>query len=425
MVWKKRYNVLSIIFIAYLLCYMDRMVMSTAIPFIAKEFALSPLEMGAVMSAFFFSYALSQIPGGILADKFGARMVVAGGLVWWSIFTAITGMASSLKTMIVFRVLFGIGEGIFPPGAFKTIASWFPHREVGRASAIMLTTNCLGPALAPIFVAYLVVEWGWRMVFYSLLIPGLLVAALVWWHCKSPRATQGLSAEELSEIEGDRVEKALPEKKIGFGQLVRMPLVWKCFFTLFFFNIALWGLMSWLPTYLMQARGFSIMKMGIASSLPYVSGTIGILISGYLSDRWFKDKRHWLVVFGASIGAVFIYLNAMAVSAETAVFYQIIGFFFLWIAMASIFTIPIATLPSDVAGSAMGLVNTAGQAAGFLSPLAVGYILTVTGNDYYYAFMMFVVCLGLSSIAALTIGSTRNNAVAMGGDAAIETRKRS
>lgn len=408
MVWKTRYNVLSIIFVAYLLCYMDRMVMSTAIPFIAKEFSLSPLEMGAVMSAFFFSYALSQIPGGILADKFGARAIVTGGLLWWSIFTAVTGLASSLKSMIVFRVLFGIGEGIFPPAAFKTVASWFPHREVGRANAIMLTTNCLGPALAPIFVAYLVVEWGWRMVFYSLLVPGVIVAALVWWYCKSPQASEHLSQEELAEIEGDRVTKTSTERKMGFKQLIQIPLVWKCFFTLFFFNIALWGLMTWLPTYLMQVRGFGIMKMGVAASLPYLSGTIGILLSGYLSDRWFKNSRHLLIVFGASIAAIFIYLNAMAVSAEMAVLYQIIGFFFLWIAMASIFTIPIATLPSEVAGSAMGLVNTAGQAAGFLSPLLVGYILTVTNNDYHYAFIMFVVCLGLSSLAALTIGSTKN-----------------
>lgn len=408
--WKIRYNVLSIIFIAYLLCYMDRMVMSTAIPFIAKEFSLSPLEMGAVMSAFFFSYALSQIPGGLLADKFGARAVVAGGLLWWSAFTAVTGLANSLKTMIIYRVLFGIGEGIFPPGAFKTVASWFPHREVGRANAIMLTTNCLGPALAPIFVAYLVTEWGWRMVFYSLFIPGLIVAALVWWYCKHPSNSGHISKEELQEIEGDRISSA--EKSgsaIGFRQLIRIPLVWKCFFTLFFFNIALWGLMTWLPTYLMQARGFTTMKMGIAASLPFLSGTLGILLSGYLSDRWFKNSRHLLVVFGASIGAVFIYLNAMAVSAETAVMHQIIGFFFLWIAMASIFTIPIASLPSEVAGSAMGLVNTAGQAAGFLSPLIVGYILTVTHNDYYYAFMLFVLCLAASSISALTIGGSKKS----------------
>ncbi|MDR3591036.1 MAG: MFS transporter [Negativicutes bacterium] len=406
--WKTRYNVLTIIFIAYLVCYMDRMVMATAIPFIAKDFSLSPLEMGAVLSAFFFSYALSQIPGGLLADKFGARAVVTGGLIWWSIFTAVTGLANSLKSMIVYRVLFGIGEGIFPPGAFKTVASWFPNREVGRANAIMLTTNCLGPALAPIFVAYFIVAWGWRMVFFSLLIPGIIIAALVWRYCKHPRASLHLSAAELAEIEGDVKEPTCaPQKKIGFGQLVRIPILWKCFFTLFFFNIALWGLMSWLPTYLLQVRGLSIMNMGIAASLPFLSGTVGILLSGYLSDRWFKNHRHLLVVFGASIGAVFIYLNAMAVSAEAAVSYQIIGFFFLWIAMASIFTIPIATLPAAVAGSAMGLVNTAGQAAGFLSPLLVGYILTITKNDYYYAFMMFVICLLISSLAALTIGSTK------------------
>jgi sugar phosphate permease len=408
MKWKTRYKVLGIMFIAYLLCSIDRMVMSTAIPFIAKEFSLSTLEMGAVMSAFFFSYTLSQIPGGLLADKVGARAVVTGGIIWWSMFTLITGLASSLKSMVIYRVLFGIGEGIFPPAAFKTVASWFPNREVGRANAIMLVTNCIGPAFAPVFVAYFVVAWGWRIVFYSLMIPGVIVSALVWWFCKRPRASQYLSAEELSEIEGDvsRTSFAAGEK-IGFTQLVRIPLVWKCFCTVFFFNIALWGLMTWLPTYLLRARGLTVMKMGIAASLPLLAGTAGVLVSGYLSDRWLKDYRHLIIVFGASIGAVFIYLNAIAVSAEAAVIHQIIGFFFLWFAWASIFTIPVAALPSGVVGSAMGVVNAAAQIPGFVSPLLVGYILTITLNDYYYVFVLFVLSLLASSLVAVTIGSTK------------------
>ena len=409
MKWKSRYSVLAVIFIAYFLCYFDRIVMGVAIPFIAKDFSLTPLEMGVVMSAFSFSYALFQIPGGLLADKFGAKSVMVCGLLWWSIFTCFTGLVNSLKSMIAVRVLFGMGEGIFPPAAFKTIASWFPKKEVGRANSIMLSTNTLGPALGSIIVAYFIAAWGWRMAFYCLLVPGLIVAPFIWRTCKHPRESRSVSADEMAEIEEVEIKKIsdVPETKIGFNQLIRIPIVWMCFFSLFFLNITLWGLGSWFPTYLLQARGFSVIKMGIAGSLPWFSATIGILVCGYLSDRFFKERRHWLIVFGAAFGAASTYLSSAAATGEIAVVYQIIGFFFLFIAMASIFTIPIAVLPAEIAGSAMGLVNTAGQIAGFLSPMTVGYILNITNSNYYYAFMLFVVTLIASSVVALAMGPTK------------------
>ncbi|SCM71506.1 MFS transporter [Desulfovibrio sp. 86] len=402
--WKYRYTVLVIMFMTYLLCYMDRMVMATAIPFIADEFGLTTLEMGGVMSAFFFSYAILQIPGGILADRFGSRPVMAFGIAWWSVFTAMTAIAKSLNPLILIRVAFGLGEGVFPPAAFKTIAAWFPKKEVGRANGFMLTTNSLGPALAPLFVAGVVAAWGWRSVFLSLLFPGVIIALLVWFFVSNtPQQSKHMSKEELADYEEDEAAAPAVTHKRGIGDVVRMPIVWWCFFTLFFYNIAFWGIASWLPTYLLKSRGFSLSQMGVGASLPFFMGTIGFYLSGHISDKFFRNARQMPVVIGAVIGAVFVYLTAIAPSGNLAIAAQMVGFFFITIGLSAIFTLPVAVMPKEMVGSAAGVVNTAGQIAGFLSPLLVGYILSVTGNNYTIVFNLFVGCLAIAALLSTRI----------------------
>lgn len=405
--WKHRYWVLTIMFFVYLLCYMDRMVMASAMPFIAEEFGLSTVEMGGVMSAFFFSYALLQIPGGILADRFGARPVMAFGILWWSVFTALTALASSLNSLLLIRLSFGLGEGVFPPAAYKTIASWFPKREVGRANGFMMTTNGLGPALAPLFVTAIVASWGWHSVFVSLFFPGVIMAILVWLYVKnSPQESRHMSAEELKDYDEDQqvftAENPKPVK-LSFKEVLAIPMVRWCFFTLFFLNVAFWGIASWLPTYLMKSRGFGLAEMGIGASLPFFMGAIGYYASGHISDKFFSNARHIPVIIGNIVGAVFVYLSAAAPSGELAVAAQMVGFFFITLASSAIFTLPVAVLPKEVVGSAAGIINTAGQLAGFVSPLLVGILLSKTNDNYTIVFNLFVACLVFSAACAMKI----------------------
>jgi sugar phosphate permease len=402
--WRYRYFVLLILFAIYLLCYMDRMIMAAAIPFIANEFHLSPMEMGGILSAFFFSYALCQIPGGILADRFGSRLMITIGIGWWTIFTALTGLASSLGSMLGVRVAFGIGEGLFPPAAFKALSAWFPKREVGRATGLMMTTNALGPALAPLFVTAVVAVWGWRAIFTSLFVPGILIALCAWIYVKdAPKDSKYVSKEELDEIGSSEIALTEAGDKMGFSELIKMPLVWWCFVTLFIFSIASWGIMSWFPTYLLKARGISTAKMGIMASVPFLVGTVAYCITGYMSDKFFRKRRELPVIIGCAVAALFAYLTANAATVEMAVFYQTVGYFFSTVAGCSLYTIPNATLPSRVVGSAIGLINSAGQLAGFLSPLIVGYILTKTNNNFGTVFNLFVGCFALASISAWRI----------------------
>jgi len=372
---------------------MDRMVIATAIPFIAEDFHLSPLAMGGVLSAFFVGYSAMQIPGGLLADRFGPSRLMTASIVGWSCFTALTGTANSLPVLLTIRVLFGLSEGPFPPTASKAVALWFPEREVGRANGIQLAAVNVGAAIAPVLVAPLIVAWGWRSVFYSLLIPGLAVTLFVRASVKdAPGPVRRVG--HLSETDG---------RATGVLQALKMPAVFWCSATLFFANIAGWALMNWLPTYLLQARGFAVTRMGVFASLPFLAGAFGYFLGGIISDKYFSVRRKIPIVFGLIIGGGVTYLAAVSPSGEWAVAALTIVFFFLFISLGGIFTLPLVLVPPAAVGGAFGLVNTVGQIAAFLSPLLVGYILNATHNNFTVIFYYVVGLVLTAACAAMQI----------------------
>lgn len=403
MTWQPRYSVLLILFTAYLLCYLDRMAMASAIPFIAREFHLSPSGMGAVLSAFFAGYAFMQIPGGLLADKLGARRLLTAAILAWSVCTAITGAARSLTAMLLIRVLFGLSEGPFPPAASKAIVAWFPQRAVGRANGILLASVTVGAACAPVFVTTVVTHWGWRPVFYSLLPAGLILAILVWAFVKdSPQEALRESRSELRELIGQSIN-ARPSP---LGPLLRSRSVIWCATALFLGSLAAWGLVNWLPTYLLQARGFNVEKMGYFATLPALSGAVGYCLGGYISDRYFSQRRHLPIVLGSLLGGAATYLAARAPTGEWAVAYLTVAFLFMYVASAGLLTLPLVLVPKETVGSAFGIVNTAGQVAGFLSPLWVGAVLEANHQDFTRVFYGFVGLFLAAAGAALCIKPT-------------------
>ena len=391
------------------------MAIATAIPFMAKDFGLSPLGMGGVMSAFFIGYALMQFPGGMLADKFGPRRVMILAIVGWSFFTVLTGLAGSLSVLLAIRVLFGASEGPFPPSASKTVAQWFPSDEVGRANGLILSAVQIGAAVAPLCVAWIIGEWGWRAVFYSLLVPGLLLALLVWIVVKDSPAPNphdgpapgqrdvpvghGVPVGHVAPV-GHVVAAALPVREVLKLRTVRWSAV-----TIFLWSIAAWGLMNWLPTYLLQARGFSLSKLGLLGSLPYLAGALGYFLGGYFSDGFFKNRRHIPIAAGLLGGGVTTYLATAAPTGEWAILALILSFLCVFIAAGGIFTLPLVTVPRHAVGAAFGFVNTAAQFAAFLSPLAVGYVLNVTHSDFNTVLYGFVGFFVLAAMAALRIRS--------------------
>lgn len=399
---KKRNIVLAILFITWTVSYMDRMVMTVAIPYIAKEFRLTPVVMGVVISSFFAGYALFHIPGGLLADKFGSRKVMAFAVSWWSLFTAFTGMASSLTSMLFIRLFFGLGEASFPGGSWKTISKWFPKKERATANGIMMSSNALGPAIAPLFVVGIMATYSWRSVFYFLFIPGIIVVCVIWFVIRdNPADSKMVSDEELKVIQGDEEEKET--KKLKFKDVMKFPVVWKLFFIWFCFDITFWGFSSWIPSYLVTARGFNLVKMGVTASLPFFAGTVGLIIGGYISDKYFVGKRRNLIVSSEIIAAICLYMTYNSTSEGLTIVMLILVGFFICIAFGAIWALPMNILPSEVMGGSSAFINFAGQIAGFISPIVIGYLVQRAGGKFGTAFSFLIAGITLSAVIAFTI----------------------
>jgi sugar phosphate permease len=403
--WKFRYTILAILSVSWIVSFMDRMMISVAAPYIATDFHLHPLAIGVVISAFFASYSISQIPGGLLADIFGVRRVATVALLWWSAFTAITGSVANLTQLLITRVLFGLGEGIYPACVFKAVAEWFPPKERATANGIRQSAGPLGSALSPLIVVGLMSLWGWRAAFYSLFLPGVLISVLVWlFVLDDPSQSKWMSTQELAEVTESR--SAGPPKgqhMRGLLYVFAQPTILKYVFVIFTFDIAYWGFTTWLPTYLVKARGFSMDQMGVAASLPFFAGTVASILGGWVSDRYFREARKVPLVAAQLLSALLLYFTVSATSTTTLMIFETLAGVSLNFFFTAFWALPMNTVPKEVMGVASGFINMGGQVAAFLSPICVGYLVGAAGGDYDHSFELMIVCLVVSCVVVLTL----------------------
>lgn len=398
--WKARHTVLTVLSIVWIVSYMDRTVMSVALPYIAKDFHLSSWESGLVMGAFFAGYSLFQIPGGMLSDKFGIRKVASLAMLWWSIFTAITGTAANLTQMLVIRFVFGLGEGLYPACSFKGIAVWFPKAERATANAIQFAAGSLGTAIGPLVVIAIMSYWGWRPVFYVLLLPGMLGSLLFWIFVRNrPSESRRVTAPELAEIEdGPDGEDNVSGAKVGLRAVLAEPAIVSYFLMLFTFDIGYWGITTWLPTYLVSARGFSMIQMGWAAALPNFVGIIASLLGGWMSDRYFSTSRKWPILASQLTSALLLYFSFMTTSASMVVLYQALAGFTLNFFFTAFWALPMNTVPKSMMAVASGFINMAGQIAAFVAPVLIGFLVQASGGGFGAAFALLIVSLLASAV---------------------------
>ena len=414
---KTSHKVIMAVLLCYLVAWLDRMAISMALPYIAKEFNLSATALGGILSAFFVGYAGFQIPGGWLADKFGSRRVITWSLAVWSVFTMLTGFVTNMTHMLLVRFVFGAGEGVFPGPVWKIVGAWFSKKDSGTANSCVLTSTTLGPALTPLMVAPLIAAYSWRSVFYILGALGLICVFVSWRYIvDKPEQFPGITDEEIARIKADRaadeaasanLEQSIAPKS-SFWDLMKEPRIWVMFFGVFFLTVPIWGYMTWLPTYLVKVRGMNLTRMAVAASIPFFVATVGMLLSGWMSDKLFRGRRRYLVVFAELIGAVCLYLFYTTPSPEQATLYQSLAAGFLFMALGSIWALPVIYLPENLMGSGSGFVNTGGQLGGLVAPLALGMIIDWTGGNYDAAFQLLALsCLISSSIIFFGIGEKR------------------
>jgi sugar phosphate permease len=403
--WKVRYSVLLVLWLCWLFSFLDRMVITIALPFIGEEFNLNATAQGLLLSIFFAGYALFQIPGGMLSDKFGFRRVMSIAITWWSIFTSLTGFIFSFPLLLVARFVFGLGEACLPGASYKGIAMYFPSKQRGTATGIQSTVNTLGPALAAIVAAAIIGLFGWRVVFIVMGIPGLFLGIYIWLKLKdNPKDHPKMTKEELAELDEDLDGYSAAKKKsdVSFKQLLTKPILWQMSLIWFFFDITFWGFTSWLPSYLINEKGLSLMDTGIYSALPYLVGTVGVVLGGYLSDK-VKGNRKWVFIPNALAGGLALFLMFQASSLTMVIVYQCLAAFFMFMAQGGFWGLVVDTLPAKIMASGSATVNCFGSIAGFISPFLMGYMIETSGS-FNTSFIMMIAALVIAAVTALTIG---------------------
>ena len=388
---KKRWLVLGVSWIVFFVAFLDRVNLSVAMPLISKEFSLSPEQVGYLFSAFFISYTVFQIPGGYLSDKVGPKKVLLVALVWWSIMTMATGVARTFSQFFIVRVLFGIGEGLQPPCAFKLNSNWFPNQERATANAIFTSACSFGPAIAPSIAVAIIGLWGWHALFYIFGALGFVIMPLLYFFVKnSPEEDPDISKEELEYIKSGQTEivtQTTDSEEVGLMSVLKNRNIVLLALTYFGFMCAFFGLLSWLPSYLVKARGFELVKMGIFSGLPFLALGIAQPFGGWLSDKVFKGKRK-IQAMAVNLAAGPVLYGVVVAPTETvAMALLLCTGFLVGMAFGPLWAMPMESVKRSYVGMATGVMNAGGSIGGILSPIIIGYLVGMSGYNAAFVFM--------------------------------------
>ncbi|MEK5332356.1 MULTISPECIES: MFS transporter [unclassified Lysinibacillus] len=395
---KSRNIILALLFLGWSLGNLDRYIMNYAVVAITGDLSLDASSTGIILSAFFLGYAIMQIPGGWLADKFGAKRILLIAVIMWSIFTGLTAIAWSLAAMIVIRFLFGIGEGGFQPASSKIIATVFPKEERGRAMSIMLTSGGIVSLIVPLLSAYLLGTIGWRMMFIIIGLIGAFIAFLYWKYIKLPQE---------QTVSTGSVEDGKVTTKVSFKELFKTPLMWNLIIAYFCIYAVNWGLVSWIPTYLQKNRGLDLMSIGWAQTIPAITTIIGVYGSGFIIDKLPRGMDKILGSISCAVIGILLYLMFTAESVTLFIGYQTVVSIFIAFVITLLPAIVLKKLPSSITGSAMGVANTGGQLAGFVTPMAIGFMVDAFDGSFDAAFWMLIGFAGICIISLLTLNDQK------------------
>ncbi len=378
--WPPRYTILLLLFLLSLVNYIDRVNISIAAPVMMPELGWDTALFGVVFSAFVFGYALFMIPSGRLADRWSPKTLLACACFGWSFFTLLTPLGQhAFGVMLALRFLVGVFEAASLPATTVINARWVPRHELGMAQMISVSGVFAGQLIAYPISTWIIGAFSWPAVFYVNALVGFAWIA-AWWSIGSdrPPAAEDAGASAPAPSSG-------PEHVVPLRALVTSRAVVGLAVSYFFWAYALTMVIVWLPTYLVQAREFTLQQMGWVGMLPVAGGLVGVLGGGVLSDRLLRRgvSTTWArkgvpaVVIAAS--APFLALAAWVDSPTHAV-WAFAGFqFATTLGLVAYWSIPIELDASQV-GSIASICNFGGNLGGFVSPIVAGFVVAQTGN---------------------------------------------
>ncbi|MGA3325871.1 MAG: MFS transporter [Terriglobia bacterium] len=374
----RRWSVVGLLFAAALINYLARATLSVALPLISIDFSLSPASKGLLLSAFFWSYTLMQIPMGWLADRWSPRWLYAGGFALWSMACGLTGTARSFLMLVELRMLLGIGEAIYGPVSVKIISESFSSRERGLPSGVFASGMRFGLVVGTALAAWLVTKSGWRHMFMLVgfpallwIIPWLLVFPLVPVDCEGQPS--------------QRATKPTPGR-ISFNRdLLGISLGYLCF------GYYIYLLMTWLPDYLVQVRHFTVLRAGALASLPFLVWALAEPAGGWISDRLIKHGmdptwvRKGVIAAGFLTGVLLI--PAVRVANVRAAMALLCGASLVGFGASNILVVIQTCAPPQEVGRWFGVANLAANIGGVLAPLVMGLLISHT-RSYFAGFAL-------------------------------------
>ena len=385
---ENRYVVFFFLYVGFCISYIDRSAIGLALPSISKDFALAPTQMGVVISAFFIGYSIMQLPGGWMADKFGSKSVILIALTLWSIFTFTTGHASSLAGLLFLRFVFGLCEGPYAGACYRGIAEYFP-RELRPAFATgVLSSNYIGSAIAPIIIVPLILWFGWRGMFQAL---GCIGFVYVFFYAFFVKQVKPAEEEKAGAKKGS--------KKEYFLKLLHFSIIWKLVVCAFCISCINKGLDAWMPTYLIAERGINLKAVGYVTPIPFMASFLSTAVCGWIMNKYFDRVEQYMIGICAVMTAVFLYLMYNAETLFWVVVFQCGVYFFKACILGSAVAIVLKIVTGNIAGSATMIVNMGGQVAGFISPVVMGYLVSVFNGSFNAVFYYLI---GAASVCALS-----------------------
>ena len=371
--------------------YVDRVCISQAEKYIARDLGLSRVQMGYVFAAFAWAYALFEVPSGFLGDWIGARKVLMRIVVWWSFFTAATGWAWSFTSLVVTRFLFGAGEAGCFPNLTKAFTVWLPQDERVRAQGIMWLSARWGGAFTP-FLVVMVFQWvSWRRAFEIFGALGVIWAvAFYFWFRDSPREKKGVNAAELALLSGNE-DLAGGHAHVPWMKLLFSRQVWLLCLQYAFLSYGWYFYITWLPSYLFEARHVEITRGALMAGMPLFLGGLGSLFAGFIArplTRWtgsVPKTRRILAYCGFTGASGLLVLSTFVHDPFLAMLAMGFASFSNDLVMPGAWG-ACMDVGGKYAGTLSGTMNMAGNIGGALSPMAIGYMLSWTNNNWDITF---------------------------------------
>jgi sugar phosphate permease len=414
-----RWVLVALLVIGGVVNYLDRATLSVANTTISDEFGLNSTEMGLLLAAFAWPYAVANLPAGYLVDRFGAKRMYAWAAGLWSLMGMVTAAANSFGLLYAARVALGVAESPFFTASLKVNETWFSKDERALPISIVNTGSQIANAIAPPLLTVLMLSLGWRGMFITVGALGIVVM-LVWLRVyrDPPLREVALIKGEQAAAEAREARGGKGEEEASWGQLFRQRNTYFMILGAFGIFYTVWVYLTWLPSYLQTSRGFSLSETGWLSSLPYLCGIAGVLFGGLLSGRLIRrgfsavNSRKVPIVGGAALAAVAVLPVAYVESTPLAIALLSLGYFAAQVPMGCLWT-----LASDIAephqvASLGAIQNFGGFLGAAMAPIVTGAILDATGNNYTFVFLIGGVLLLAGAISYLFFVKDRRAAAA-------------